>query len=165
MQYVPDPYRALFLKYILSICILVMLKIPLMIHQILINTNHHHLDLCWIFFNVNNKTILYPCTERTDGALVRRVSHYIFLDFAAVVYSLSSYCWTAVNQSWKRLWHGTWLQGFWKKTVFLSTCCLSRQHQSQIPFISTILTAGWILNHCKIIRNTKSTKWVRKTNG
>lgn len=50
------------------------------------------------FFNVNNKTILYPCTERTDGALVRRVSHYIFLDFVAVVYSLSNYCWTAVKQ-------------------------------------------------------------------
>lgn len=50
-----------------------------------------------VFFNVNNKTILYPCTERTDGALVRRVSRYVLSDFAAVVHSLSSYCRTAVN--------------------------------------------------------------------
>lgn len=85
--------------------------------------NHHHLDLCWIFFNVNNKTILYPCAGRADGALVRRVPHYIALHFAAVVCSLSSYCWAAVNQSWKRLWHGRELQDlffFFVKIVFLS---------------------------------------------
>lgn len=90
MQYVPDPHMALVSKVHFE-----------HLHSSYVENppddtsdlnNHKSLSfgsLLDFFFNVNNKTILYPCTERTDGALVRRVSHCIFLDFAAVVCCLS----------------------------------------------------------------------------
>lgn len=161
---------SLFLKYILSICIVVLFKILLMIHQLLIDPDHHHLALCWFFlfffFNVNNKTIWYPFRERTDGALVRRVSHCISLDFAALGCVLPDYCCPAVSHSRKHLWHGTWLQGFWEKPVFLSVFAVWRDsisHKSP----SFLPSRGWmdseLLQNCqeyKAYKINHKAKWI-----
>lgn len=122
--------------------------------------------LIFFFFNVNNKTIWYPFRERTDGALVRRVSHCISLDFAALGCVLPDYCCPAVSHSRKHLWHGTWLQGFWEKPVFLSVFAVWRDSSSH-KSPSFLPSHGWmdseLLQNCqeyKAYKINHKAKWI-----
>lgn len=120
----------LFLKYNLSSCIVVMSKIPLMIHQLLTNSNHHRLDLrCFFFFNVNNKTIRYPCREGADGAEGSPIT------FPGLCSTGLWHCSEPLSESFLA-WDTA--PRFWGVSLSFSVCCLTWQHQSQIPFFSPI---------------------------